>query len=100
MAHHTVNACVACGGELGDGSPLCELCEAEASAPAATVRVRDRVKAYLPGGSYCHGWAEVIEATRIGVRLVNGNFRWCKPSDVKADRRAEFADSLNGENLP
>lgn len=45
--------------------------------------IRDRVRAYLPGGNYCEGWVEVVEPRRVGVRLVNGNFWWCRPVDVK-----------------
>jgi hypothetical protein len=26
---------------------------------------------------------EVVEPRRVGVRLVNGNFWWCRPVDVK-----------------
>jgi hypothetical protein len=31
------------------------------------------------------GWVEVIEPTRVGLRFVNGNFRWCKPDEVRSD---------------
>jgi hypothetical protein len=31
------------------------------------------------------GWVEVIEPTRIGVRFVNGNFRWADPVAVQPD---------------
>lgn len=56
-----------------------------------TVRKGQSVRAYLPTGNYCRGWVEAVEAARIGVRLVNGNFRWCRPADVKPDPALDHA---------
>ena len=52
-----------------------------------TFSIHQRVKAWISPNGYCYGWVEVIEPNRIGVRLVNGNFRWCKTKDVTADNR-------------
>jgi hypothetical protein len=54
-------------------------------APAGLVR-HQRVKA-----GTCQGWVEVIESGRVGVRLVNGNFRWYDPANVRSDNHG-FGD--------
>lgn len=62
------------------------------SPPAtAGLVVRQRVRA----GSV-PGWVEVIEADRIGVRLVNGNFKWYGSESVRPDPHG-FGDSLGPE---
>ena len=54
--------------------------------PLPPFEKHQRVRVYLrPSGNYCRGWVEDVESHRIGVRLVNGNFRWCRVSDVAAE---------------
>ena len=31
------------------------------------------------------GWVEVVGISKLGLRFVNGNFRWCEPDEVRAD---------------
>jgi hypothetical protein len=31
------------------------------------------------------GWVEVVGISKLGLRCVDGNFRWCKPDEVRAD---------------
>ena len=45
-------------------------------------KIGDHVHAMLIDRTYCGGTVEVI-AERIGVRLVNGNFRWCEVDKVR-----------------
>ena len=49
------------------------------------MKIGQRVNAYLTSRTYCAGVVEFIEPERIGVRLVNGNFRWCAPSNLVED---------------
>jgi hypothetical protein len=54
---------------------------------------RQKVRVSLPGGTYCAGWVEDAGADCVGVRLVNGNYRRCKPGDVKAEPAVWAADT-------
>lgn len=58
--------------------------------------VKDRCKAYVQPGKWCAGWVEIIEPKRIGVRLVNGNFRWFFPDDVRPHRQQSSIDLFGG----
>lgn len=62
------------------------------------MKVRDAVKCYLPSGNHARGWVEAVEPRRVGVRLVGGNFRWCRPADVTPDRPAHAADRWGYED--
>ena len=59
--------------------------------------VKARVRAYLSTGNYCRGWVEAVEKKRVGVRLVNGNFRWFRPGDVKAELQRSDVDPFGYE---
>jgi hypothetical protein len=45
------------------------------------VAIGDAVRVMLSSRSFCPGVVEVL-GDKIGVRLVNGNFRWCGPDEV------------------
>jgi hypothetical protein len=43
-------------------------------------------------------WVEVVGISKLGLRLVNGNFRWVHPDDVRPDGPA--AADLFGDGRP